>query len=562
MYRKMVSIIVLLVMLGSIAFVPSVSYGYTPVSPSYGGEDGIKLDPNIPPPKYDKVRVAVLGDTRQYVGGDPVPEVTRRILQEMSWISPDFIVNTGDLIMGHSTKEHDTYAEFIDYKLLMDRLGVPYFIIPGNHDLYPAGSETIFPQLFNPFYYYFDYQGARFIFMNSEIYEGEMQVSGGFSDEQIAWLREILDDAQEKGMVAFVFMHRPLYIPDYYGGCKVNDESGTRAYQGREDERDAVIEILNSHPNVKFVFSGHKHMYYYCDIGDDKPIYVTLGNSGAPLYGTHHRGAWYGYLILYYDPDNPFDAYFDVYQPWHYVDIDYYPKNDGTLPQVTAYMLERIYKGAHEPTVYGNVEFIMPPADRYEVKNSFNAIGEVTATEALPNGTVKVHVKTYLKNFDLGTLESYNITLKAIGAKDFKPKTLLSTKIKLVIGGEKWECPIPLRVLDGRLMVPINCLDKSFISYMGYEIDPPFTATWKKEHMRIDFKVGRRVSYVWYNYPMWIHKNRFQAEGAPTFITSDDTVNINIDGTGIYAYMWIRELAEIYGKSVEWDGKTMTVIVK
>ena len=130
MYRRMLSIIVLLVMLGSIAFVPYVSYGYTPVSPSYGGEDGIKIDPNIPSPKYDKVRVAVLGDTRQYVGGDPVPEVTKRILQEISWISPDLIVNTGDLIMGHSTKEHDTYAEFLDYKVIMDQLGAPYFIIP------------------------------------------------------------------------------------------------------------------------------------------------------------------------------------------------------------------------------------------------------------------------------------------------------------------------------------------------------------------------------------------------------------------------------------------------
>jgi len=531
---------------------------------AFAQTNGEELKAGIPAPKYDKVRFAVFGDTRQYVGGDPVPDVTKRILKEISWISPDFAVQTGDIDIGQETEDYQTYAAFLDYKRLMQKMGVPFFVVPGNHDLYPEGAaDGIFQKVWGPFYYYFDYQGARFVFMNSEIYEGDMQVSGGFGKEQIDWLKKVLDDAQSKGLTVFVFMHRPLYVQDYYGNCKVNDETGTRGFAGREEERDEVIQILNSHSNVKYVFSGHKHMYYYCNIGKGKPVYVTVGNGGAPLYGTHWRGAWYGYLVVYYEPGHADKAYFDVYQPWHYVNEEFYPANNGEFPQVTAHLMERLYMGAHEPTVYGNVEFVMPPAQKYDVKNSFNASGEITGTEALPNGAVKVHVKTYLKGFRLGDLEGYNITLKADGVKEgWKPKTLLPTKIKLVVDDEKWSCPIPLRVLDGHLMVPVNCFDRQFLSYMGSNYEPPFTAQWQRLHDRIYFKNGRRNTYIWYDYPQWIYKNHYQADGAPSFITSDNTKDINIDGTGIYAYIWVKDLAKIYGKDVQWNGKTKTVILK
>ncbi len=525
---------------------------------------GEEIQANIPAPKYDKVRFVVFGDTRQYVGGDPVPYITKRIMKEISWISPDFAIQTGDIDIGQATEEYQTYAAFLDYKRLMQKMGVPFFVVPGNHDLYPKGAaDGIFEKLWDPYYYYFDYQGARFVFMNSEIYEGDMQVAGGFGKDQIQWLKQVLDDAQKKNLTVFVVMHRPLYIQDRYGNCKVNDETGTRGFQGAEQERDEVIQILNSHPNVKYVFSGHKHMYYYCNIGKDKPIYVTVGNGGAPLYGVHWRGAWYGYLVVYYTPGDAKDAYFDIYQPWHDVEIEYYPANNGEFPEVTAHLMERLYMGAHEPTVYGNVEFIMPPAKKYEVEKSFNASGEITGTEALPNGAVKVHVKTYLRGFRLGDLEGYNITLKAIGVeKGWHPKGLLPTKIKLVIDGENFDCPVPLRVVDGHLMVPINCLDKDFLSYIGSDFTPPFRAQWQRLHDRIEFKAGRRYTYVWYNYPAWVEKNHYRSSGAPSFITSDDTRSINVEGTGIYAYMWVKDLAKIYGREVQWDGKTKTVVVK
>jgi len=555
-HKKIWKVLALLVII-ALTFTSFVVFAAT-------GENGQKINPGIGEPKYDMVRFAVFGDTRQYVGGDPVPEVTKRILKEISWISPDFAVQTGDIDIGQETEEYQTYAAFLDYKRLMQKMGVPFFVVPGNHDLYPKGAaDGIFEKVWGPFYYYFDYKGSRFVFMNSEIYEGDMQVSGGFGKEQIDWLKNVLDDAQSKNLTVFVFMHRPLYVQDYYGNCKVNDETGTRGFAGKEDERDEVINILNSHSNVKYVFAGHKHMYYYCSIGKGKPVYVTVGNGGAPLYGTHWRGAWYGYLIVYYDPQNPQKAFFDIYQPWHYVDVEYYPGNDGTFPTVKAHLMERLYMGAHEPTVYGNVEFIMPPADKYEVQKSFNASGEVIGKENLPSGAVRVHVKTYLKGFRLGDLEGYNITLKAIGVeKNWKPKKLLATNISLTIDGQKFSCPVPLRVLDGHLMVPINCLDTNFLSYLGSDFQPPMKAQWQRLHDRIEFQRGRFHTIVWYDYPQWIKNNKYQPDGAPTFITTDDTYTINVDGTGIYAYMWVKDLASIYGRSVEWNGETRTVVVK
>ncbi|NOZ92536.1 MAG: hypothetical protein GXO59_04620, partial [Dictyoglomi bacterium] len=96
---------------------------------AFAQTNGEELKAGIPAPKYDKVRFAVFGDTRQYVGGDPVPDVTKRILKEISWISPDFAVQTGDIDIGQETEDYQTYAAFLDYKRLMQKMGVPFFVV-------------------------------------------------------------------------------------------------------------------------------------------------------------------------------------------------------------------------------------------------------------------------------------------------------------------------------------------------------------------------------------------------------------------------------------------------
>jgi len=539
-------------------FVPVVSAGT-----GSSVQDGSQVAPPGPPLYKGIVRFAVMGDTRPYVGGDPVPAVTKRIFEELKWIHPDFVAHTGDIIMGSSTNEGDTYVEFLNYMNFIRDMGVPLYAVPGNHDLYPDGVwDHIWGEMFGPHYYYFDYQGARFIFMDTELYEGDMQVIGGFPEGEIDWLKNLLDDAQQKNMPVFVFMHRPLYVQKYDGTCVPNDESGSRAFQGNEEQRDEVINLLNSHSVVKYVFSGHKHMYYYCH-PEGGPAYVTVGNGGAPLYGSHWRGAWYGYIIVYYEPDTG-EAYFDIYQPYH--NAFWKLMTPEYAPTQTMLLGERLYGSAKKPTAYGAARFYMPQASSYDVKPSFGTTAEIVSTRPMPDGSTEVVVKTYPKEFELGSLEGYKVTLKAVDLnKNWKPKRLVPTDIRLEVNGEKFACPVPLRVVDGRLMVPIQCFDEDFLGlYPGGWWNPPMKMKYEPRFERVWWKRGRgKEYYVWYRIDSWISRGEYKTDGKPfQFITSDDMYAIRRDGHGEYGYIWVRDLAKIMGEDVVWNPKTRTVVIK
>ena len=170
---------------------------------------------------------------------------------------PDFVMVTGDLTLD-SVPGLDYFGE------LMKSVRVPWLMIPGNHDK-PGGEAVLLP-LFGrhglPLYYSFDYAGYHLVSLDGQPPSGS-PVDGGLIPEQIEWLKRDLRLA--KGMETLVFVHQhPLLT-------RIREEE---RLQGLVDWPE-LVAVLESFPQVKWVFCGHAHVDYFARQGGIRYIMTT-----------------------------------------------------------------------------------------------------------------------------------------------------------------------------------------------------------------------------------------------------------------------------------------------
>jgi len=158
---------------------------------------------------------------------------------------PDFVMVTGDLTLD-SVPGLDYFAE------LMKPVRVPWVMTPGNHD--KPGGETATLRLFGrhglPFYYSFDYAGYHLVALDGQPPSGS-PVAGGFSPEEIEWLKRDLQLAKDKETLVFLHQH-PLLT-------RIGERE---RLQGFVDWPE-LVAVLESFPQVKWVFCGHAHVDYF-----------------------------------------------------------------------------------------------------------------------------------------------------------------------------------------------------------------------------------------------------------------------------------------------------------
>lgn len=186
---------------------------------------------------------------------------------------PDLVVVTGDLT------EHGRRDEYLLLKPLLERLDIPFLLIPGNHDS-PAMLREVFDthgylQTATPFIQYvIDTWPLRIIALDTTV---PMQSHGRLCAERLSWLADAL--AQEPERPTVVLMHHPPFAT----GIKKMDDLGL--LEGRE----ALAEILQPYRNIERVLCGHLHRSITCRIAN------TLAST-CP--GTAHQ------IGLDLDPDS------------------------------------------------------------------------------------------------------------------------------------------------------------------------------------------------------------------------------------------------------------------
>ena len=191
----------------------------------------------------------------------------RRAVGTFNGLDLAFAVQVGDLI----DRRRESFSEILP---IYEASRAPRYHVLGNHD-FPISSDEVVDLLgMTNQYYWFRRGGWRFVVLNtsdislhanpkgSEKYEQAQKIladltqrgainaktyNGAVGDEQLGWLRRVLDMAEQGGEKVIVFSHMPVYPKNAHNAW--NDQT--------------LINVFESHHNVVAYFSGHNHYGNY-----------------------------------------------------------------------------------------------------------------------------------------------------------------------------------------------------------------------------------------------------------------------------------------------------------
>jgi Icc protein len=177
---------------------------------------------------------------------DVAPEpMLDRALDEVSKLEgrPAFIVVTGDCSSDGSAQSYQRLRRKVE------RLGVPVYYIPGNHDEPRVLSKMLCDKELPPdakLTQTFEALGWRFILLDSHI-PGED--GGALGDVQRAWLRTTLA-AEPRTPTIVIVHHNPMPVgSEWLDPMTLSDAN-------------ALLAILDTSPQVRAVLFGHIHQVF------------------------------------------------------------------------------------------------------------------------------------------------------------------------------------------------------------------------------------------------------------------------------------------------------------
>ncbi|HET6573756.1 MAG TPA: metallophosphoesterase [Fimbriiglobus sp.] len=191
-------------------------------------------------------------------------KVFSRAVHQINLLQPEFVITVGDLIEGYTQKQdvmEDMWKEFDGY---VKQLQMPFFYVPGNHDMANRELLEYWGGRYGRNYYHFVYKNVLFLTLNSQT------PTGGISAEQNAYAKKALDD-NAGARWTLVFVHKPLWTaPDL--------------------EKNGWAEMERNLAGRKYtVFCGHVH--HYRKYSRNGMNYYQLATTGG---GSRMRGVEYG----------------------------------------------------------------------------------------------------------------------------------------------------------------------------------------------------------------------------------------------------------------------------
>jgi len=186
---------------------------------------------------------------------------------------PDFVIHTGDLTIDGA----DTEDDLVYCAGLLRDLGIPFRVVPGNHDVgdsnhrhQPVSGERLarWTRHFGPDRWVEDAGGWRLVGLDA------MLIGSGHPEEaaQFGWAEQVMRDAE--GRPIAWFLHRPLFL-------EAPDEPDTGYWSVRPGPRRDWLALVR-HYNVALIASGHLHKAHQCAVAGTRYVW---GPSSAFLCG-------------------------------------------------------------------------------------------------------------------------------------------------------------------------------------------------------------------------------------------------------------------------------------
>jgi len=145
-----------------------------------------------------------------------------------------FAVHLGDITQSGNAQEIDLFIE------IADSLGVPFYPVIGNHDIYFGNFNNEWKNKIGSTRYRIDGNGSNssvtLFFMDS--------ANSFFGNDQLDWLERELKYTNE---TVFVFTHAPLFVKGPVDMQQISDTN----------ERARIVSMLRN--KCKIMFMGHLH---------------------------------------------------------------------------------------------------------------------------------------------------------------------------------------------------------------------------------------------------------------------------------------------------------------
>jgi hypothetical protein len=214
------------------------------------------------------------------------PPVFEQAVEKINLLQPEFVMSIGDLIQGGSTiydktpdgkrifKPKELDRQWCQFNSWVEKLNMPFFYLPGNHDI--SGKTTVdkWHNTFGKSYYHFIYKNVLFLCIDTQ----DPPIHG-FSDDQRDYFINVLKQNTNVKWT-LVFMHQPAWIvndadvPEYWWAEK--KWRGTKYLQNFRQ----VETLLAQRPYT--LFSGHHHAYLKdTKNGQGHYILATTGGQGT-----------------------------------------------------------------------------------------------------------------------------------------------------------------------------------------------------------------------------------------------------------------------------------------
>lgn len=211
---------------------------------------------------------AVLSDRT----GDAVAGIFEAAVEEVEMLHPDFVMSVGDYIEGYVDDTARIHQEWDEFLGILSTLSVPYYLVPGNHDIWSELSRGIYKERVGEPYYSFDYEKCHFIMIDTSV----INDSDEMEQKQVEWLERDLKK-HKKARLTFVFYHKPFWFEAMAAG------------------RDDMLHAMFREYGVDYVITGHYHTY--CAAEWDGIEYYIAGSSGAAVgEESDLRGKFFNYL--------------------------------------------------------------------------------------------------------------------------------------------------------------------------------------------------------------------------------------------------------------------------
>lgn len=191
------------------------------------------------------------------------PGIFEDAVSKINILYPEFVLSVGDLINGYTRDTALIAYQWSKVNEIIDDLKMPFFYLPGNHDITNQIMAKEWEKRYGRRYYDFIYKNTLFIIMDSN------------DDDDHSLTREQTDFALESIRQhpdvrwTFVLMHHPIWTYDTHGRFEeIETALSDRAYT---------------------VIAGHTHHYTHENRKGQN--YYVLATSGG---GSSLRGNYFG----------------------------------------------------------------------------------------------------------------------------------------------------------------------------------------------------------------------------------------------------------------------------